>query len=115
MQATNVIQNPRFEGDKANKVQAVKTDQLAVDALYVKPGQQHGPMRLPERDRAIAVVAGSVTIVLHEEPAEQRIDAKAGEVVLAPRGRWHTILNTGGQDAVLLLSSQFPVRVEERG
>lgn len=114
MQTTNVIKNPRFEGDKATKVQVVKTSQLAVDALYLKPGQQHGPHRLPTRDRAIAVIEGSVVVAVHRD-VEERVDATAGEVVLAPRGVWHTILNTSGQNAVLLLSSQFPVQVEERG
>lgn len=114
MQATNVIKNPRFEDDKGSKLQVVKTPQLAVDALYLKPGQQHGPHRLPTRDRAIAVVEGSVVVAVHND-IEERVDAAPGAVVLAPKGVWHTILNTSGQNAVLLLSSQFPAPVEERG
>lgn len=115
MQATNIIKNSRFEGDKATKTQVVKTEQLSIDALYVKPIQQHGPHRLPNRDRAITVIEGSVVVALHTQPVEKRIEMKVGDVVLAPQGVWHTILNTSGSNAILLLSAQFPVQVEEQG
>lgn len=115
MQATNVIKNSRFEGDKATKVQVVKTEQLSIDALYLQPSQQHGPHRLPNRDRAITVLEGSVVVAIHTQPVEKRIDAKVGDVVLAPKGVWHTILNTSGANAVVLLAAQFPVQVEEQG
>jgi hypothetical protein len=51
MQALNVIENPRFECDKSTKIQVIKSNQIGVDALYLKPGQAHGPHRLPDRDR----------------------------------------------------------------
>lgn len=114
MQALNVIENPKFEGDKAAKVQVVKTDQLAVDALYLKPGQVHGPFRC-DRDRALSTLSGAGEIVLATEPIEQVIALKPGQIVLAPRGTWHTVRNAGSDNLVLTLASQFPIRVEERG
>jgi quercetin dioxygenase-like cupin family protein len=115
MQALNILQNPRFEGDKASKLQVVKSDQLAVDGLFLKPGQAHGPMRLPERDRAVTVIAGIGELVLHSDPVDQRIELSAGMVALAPRATWHAIINTGTENLIVTLTSQFPVRVEERG
>jgi quercetin dioxygenase-like cupin family protein len=115
MQALNVIDNPRFEGDKATKIQVVKTDQLNVDALFLKPGQTHGPHRLPDRDRAFIVISGKGELVLHTEPVDQRIDLTPGMIVLAPRATWHAVVTTGTENLVLALASEFPARVEERG
>lgn len=114
MQALNVIDNPRFEGDKATKIQVVKTSQLNVDALFLKSGQSHGPLRLPDRDRAFIVVSGKGELVLQTEP-EQRIDLSPGSIALAPRGTWHAVISTGTENLVIALASEFPVKVEERG
>ncbi len=115
MQALNVIEHPRFEADKSSKIQVVKTDQITVDALYLRPGQTHGPLRLPDRDRAIVAISGKGELVMHTEPVDQRIDLTPGSVALAPRGTWHAIVNAGPGDLVIALSSQFPTKVEERG
>lgn len=115
MQALNVVENPRFEQDKASKIQVVKSDQLNIDALYLRPGQTHGPMRLPERDRSLLVFSGRGELVLQSAATDQRIELTPGMVAMAPRGVWHAIINTGPDNLVLALASQFPVRVEERG
>jgi len=115
MQALNVIENPRFEGDKSTKIQVVKTDQIGVDALFLKPGQAHGPHRLPDRDRVVIVVSGKGELVLHSDPVDQRIELTPGSIALAPRATWHAILSTATDSLVVALASEFPARVEERG
>lgn len=113
MQALNLLQNPRFSSDKSSKVQVAKSEQLAADGLFLKAGQAHGPMRLPERDRAVVCLSGEGELVLHTEPVDQRIELRPGMVALAPKGVWHAIVSKG--DLVATVVSQFPVRVEERG
>lgn len=115
MQALNVIQNARFESEKASKLQVVKSDQLNVDALFLRPGQSFGPFRLPDRDRAFITLSGRGELVLHAEPVDQRIELTPGMLALAPRNTWHAVVNTGGENLILALAAQFPVRVEERG
>lgn len=115
MQALNILQNARFEGVKGTKLQVVKSDQLSVDALWLRPGEATQPQRLPERDRAITVVSGRGELVLLTEPVEQRIELVPGMVVNAPRGVWHSIRNTGADTLACALASQFPVRVENHG
>lgn len=114
MQALNVIENPRFEGDKASKIQVVKSDQIAVDALYLKPDQTHGPYRLPERDRAVVVLSGKGELIIGRYP-EERIELTPGMVALAPRNTWHAVRADKDSTLVVALTSQFPVRVEEPG
>jgi quercetin dioxygenase-like cupin family protein len=115
MQALNVIENARFEGDKASKIQVVKSTQIGVDALFLRAGQVHGPHRLPDRDRAVVVISGSGELVMHSEPVDQRIELKPGVIALAPRNTWHAILASGTENLIVALTSQFPTRVEDRG
>ena len=42
MQSVNLISDARYSDDKANTMHAVKTDQLMVDGVYLKPGQGTG-------------------------------------------------------------------------
>ncbi len=42
MQSVNLISDARFSDDKPNTLHVVKTDQLLVDAVYLKPGQEKG-------------------------------------------------------------------------
>lgn len=115
MQATNILDNAKFDDSNASKQQIVKTDQITVDALWLKPGQEHGPFRLPIRDRVIVGVKGTGYVLLMTEPIEQRIELAPGMIAMAPRGTWHLIKNTGESDLVLALTSQFPSKVEELG
>src|SRR5207253_1372368 len=42
VQSVNLISDARFSDDKPNVLHAVKTDQLLIDAVYLKPGQSTG-------------------------------------------------------------------------
>ena len=42
MQSVNLISDARFTDDKPNTLHAIKTDQLLVEGVYLKPGQRTG-------------------------------------------------------------------------
>jgi len=113
VQALNVLETTRFDPSHAAKQEAVKTPELSVDALYLRPGQRHGPVRL-DRDRAYLVLSGRGELVLEGEPL-MRIALVPGLIALAPAGTWHAVAGGAEGDLVVAASSPFPVRVEERG
>jgi quercetin dioxygenase-like cupin family protein len=115
MQAKNIVENAQFASEKSAKVQVVKTPQLSVDGLFLKSTQSHGPARLPEADRVVVCVSGAGELVLHTEPVDQRIELTPGSVALVPKGTWHAVIASKGQDLIATTASPFPVRIEERG
>jgi quercetin dioxygenase-like cupin family protein len=115
MQALNILSNQKFEGVRGTKVPVVKSDQLAVDALYLRAGESTQPQRLPERDRTVVVIAGTGELVMNGDVVDQRIELAPGVVALAPRGVWHSVRNLGTDALVCALATQFPVRVENQG
>lgn len=116
MQSVNLISDARFSDDKPNVLHAVKTDQLLVDGVYLKPAQKTGWHKLPDADRAFLCVQGTGELVLETASAgnELRIPLAAGAVALAPRGVFHDLIG-GPQGMVCSALSRFPVRVVERG
>ena len=116
MQSVNLIADARYSDDKPNVLHAVKTDQLLVDGVYLKPGQHTGWHKHPDADRAFVCVQGSGELVLETISAgnELRIPLANGSVVLAPRGVFHDVV-AGPQGMVCSALSKFPVRVVEKG
>ena len=116
MQSVNLITDARFTDDKPNTLHAVKTDQLLIDGLYLKPGQRTGWHKQPDADRAFVCVQGTGELVLETIAVgnELRIALSAGAVALAPRGVFHEVV-AGAQGMVCSALSKFPVRVIEKG
>lgn len=116
MQTVNLISDARFSDDKPNVLHAVKTDQLLVDGVYLKPGQATGWHKQPEADRAFVCVQGQGELLLETQAAgnELRIPLAPGAVALAARGTFHNLV-AGPGGMVLSALSKFPVRVVERG
>ncbi len=116
MQSLNLITDARFTDDKPNTLHAVKTDQLLIDGLYLKPGQRTGWHKQPDADRAFICVQGTGELVLETIAVgnELRIALSAGAVALAPRGVFHEVV-AGAQGMVCSALSKFPVRVIEKG
>ncbi|GAC1344388.1 MAG: hypothetical protein NVSMB23_19250 [Myxococcales bacterium] len=116
MQTVNLISDARFTDDKPNVLHAVKTDQLLVDGVYLKPGQGTGWHKQPEADRAFVCVQGQGELLLETVAAgnELRIPLAPGAVALAPRGTFHNLI-AGPSGMVVSALSKFPVRVVERG
>jgi len=116
MQSVNLISDARFSDDKPNVLHAVKTDQLLVDGVYLKPQQKTGWHKHPDADRAFLCMSGTGELVLETASAgnELRIPLAAGAVALAPRGVFHDLI-AGPQGMVCSALSRFPVQVVERG
>lgn len=116
MQSVNLISDARFSDDAPNVLHAVKTDQLLVDGLYLKPGQRLGWHKAADADRAFLCVQGQGVLVLETVAAgnELRIPMALGAVALAPRGVFHDLV-AGAGGMVCSAFSRFPVRIVEKG
>ena len=116
MQSVNLISDARYSDDKPHVLHAVKTDQLLVDGMYLKPGQKTGWKKNPDADRAFVCVQGGGELVLETVAAgnELRIPLGPGAVALVPRGVFHDLIG-GPQGMVCSALSKFPVRVVEKG
>jgi quercetin dioxygenase-like cupin family protein len=115
MQSLNLITEARFTDEKPNIQHAVKTDQLLVEAVYMKPGQRTG-WHKPDADRAFVCVQGTGELVLESLQAgnEQRVPLAVGAVALAPRGVFYDLI-AGPQGLICSALSKFPVRIVEKG
>jgi quercetin dioxygenase-like cupin family protein len=116
VQSVNLIADARYSDDKPNVLHAVKTDQLLIDGVYLKPRQRMGWHKLPDADRAFLCVQGSGELVLETTAAgnELRIPLSPGAVALAPRGVFFDLVG-GAEGMVCSAVSKFPVRVVEKG
>ena len=112
----NLIADAQYTDDKPNVLHAVKTDQLLVDGMYLKPMQKTGWHKSPDADRAYLCVQGSGELVMETTAAgnELRIPLAPGAVALAPRGVFYDVV-AGPQGMVCSALSKFPVRVVEKG
>ena len=66
MQSVNLISDARFSDEAPTVLHAVKTDQLLVDGLYLKPGQRLGWHKVADADRAFLCVQGQGELVLED-------------------------------------------------
>lgn len=116
MQSLNLIADARYTDDRAEITHAVKTDQLSVDGVYLKPNQRTGWTKNPDGDRVYICLQGTGELVLETAAAgnELRIAMSPGAVALAPRGTFHELVG-GPTGMVSSATSKFPVRVIERG
>lgn len=116
MQTVNLISDARFSDDKPHTLHAVKTDQLLVDGVYLKPGQRTGWKKIADADRAFLCVQGAGELVLETAAVgnELRIPLAMGAVALAPRAIFHDLV-AGPGGMVCSALSRFPVRLIEKG
>ncbi len=91
MEAANVLEKKEFTDDKVNKATYIKTDALAQDTYYFKPGQVLPYHRHPGGDQIFFVHTGTGTYYL-DDGEEKTVRLEPGCVVLAPKGVWHKIV-----------------------
>ena len=77
-----------------------ETNDAAVVAWTVRPGQRIGAHVHPSGQDTWTVLEGEGEYQLDREGRTQRI--QAGDVVVAPTGAVHGVLNTGAQPLVIL-------------
>jgi quercetin dioxygenase-like cupin family protein len=116
VQSVNLISDARYSDDGPTVLHAVKTDQILVDGVYLKPGQRMGWRKVPDGDRAFLCMLGQGELVLETIAAgnELRIPLAHGAVALAPRGVFHDLV-AGAGGMVCSALSRFPVRLVEKG
>lgn len=76
------------------------TDDAAIVAWTVKPGQRISPHVHPSGQDTWAILAGEGDYQL--DSAGQTVRIAAGDVVVAPAGAVHGVLNTGGSALVFV-------------
>jgi len=91
MQQADVTVKKEFKDTVVNKVTFIKTDQVAQDTYYFKPGQVLAYHRHPNGDQVFFVHEGEGTYYT-DDNGEKTAQLKAGVVVLAPKGVWHKIV-----------------------
>lgn len=77
-----------------------ETDDAAIVAWIVKPGQRISPHVHPNGQDTWTVIAGEGEYQLDASGSTMRI--AAGDIAVAPAGAVHGVLNTGPQDLVFV-------------
>lgn len=111
MQQANVTATKEFKDDAVNKVTYIKTEQMAQDTYYFKPGQVLDYHRHPAGDQIFFVHEGEGTYFL-DDGKEEKTELKPGVIVLAPKNVWHKIVAKGS--LVVSQSTHQPAGFEKK-
>lgn len=112
MQQANVLEKKEFKADAVNKVTYVKTDQIAQDTYYFKPGQVLAYHRHPDGDQVFFVHEGEGTYFEDDGGKETSAALMAGVVVVAGKGVWHKIV--AKTNLVVSQATKQPAGMEKR-
>ncbi|MBI5887876.1 MAG: cupin domain-containing protein [Deltaproteobacteria bacterium] len=91
MQQADVLAKKEFTEGNVNKVTYLKTDAIAQDTYYFKPGQVLDYHRHPNGDQIFFVQEGEGACFV-DDGKEESIALKPGVVFLAPKGVWHKVV-----------------------
>lgn len=94
-----IADHVRLHADKMTKVALASTPRAQLDLYCLAPGQAQRPHTHAEQDKFYLVIEGQGRIQIGA--AEET--AGPGEVVLAPAGTAHGVLNDGSAPLVLLV------------
>ncbi|MDA8226993.1 MAG: cupin domain-containing protein [Desulfitobacterium hafniense] len=108
---TNVLQSPQFREDAVNKVTTIKTEELGADVYYFKPGQVLDFHRHLS-DQIFFVLKGEGKFYL-KNGHTQEFNLEQGSNILAPKGNWHKLVNTGREDLVAVQVTKLPTDLEQ--
>jgi len=111
MEQADVTAKKDFKDDNVAKVTYIKTDQVAQDTYYFKPGQVLDYHRHPEGDQVFFVHEGSGTYFL-DNGSEETGELRPGVVVLAPKNVWHKIV--ADTELVVSQATSQPAGMEKR-
>lgn len=111
MEQANVLDKKDYKDGDVNKVTYLKTEQLAQDTYYFKPGQVLAYHRHPNGDQVFFVHEGEGAFSL-DDGKESQAQLKPGVVVLAPKGVWHKI--TAKTNLVVSQATVQPAGMEKR-
>lgn len=94
----------RFDPAKLQKLNVAQTARFFLDVYCLMPGQAQKPHRHADADKVYAVLEGKVTVTIGQETAE----VGPGQAVLAPAGVDHGVINSGPDNAALLVMMTPP-------
>lgn len=89
----------RFDAAKMQKLNLFTTERFFCDVYCLEPGQGQAAHRHDAADKLYAVLDGKVVA----EVAGESLALGPGEVVLAPAGASHALLNPGPDRAAVLV------------
>jgi len=107
-QHVNVLTRLFLQDTGVNKVANIKTDQIGLDTYYFSPGQVLAYHQHPESDQLFIVLQGNGRFYL-DDGTEAAFDVGPGSIILAPRGVWHQLVNTGETPLVASQVTRLPV------
>ena len=104
----NVLEKLQLLDSSLSKVVNIKTEQLGADTYYFNPGQVLAYHQHPDSDQIFFVISGKGKFYL-DNGVEQVFDVAPGSIVLAPKGVWHQLVNTGTEPLVTSQATKLPV------
>ncbi len=110
IQCGDINTSAEWNDESVPKITLIKTEQLAIDIYYMKPGQKLGVHRHPQGDQIFTVIEGTGAFELDGE----RVDVKPGSAFLAPANVWHDLENTGSANLVAQQVTKQPAGMEWR-
>ena len=106
--SVNVLKELQLLENSLSKVVNIKTEQLGADTYYFRPGQMLAYHQHPDSDQIFFVISGKGTFYL-DNGVEQVFEVTPGSIVLAPKGVWHQLVNTGTDPLVTSQATKLPV------
>ncbi len=110
----DISSSAEYKDDAVSKVSLCKTDALALDVYYFKPGQSLGYHRHPNGDQIFTVTEGEGVFYLDNGGGEETLQVKAGSIFLAPANIWHDLRNASSGNLVAQQVTQQPAGMEKR-
>lgn len=89
----------RFQSEKMSKVNLFETERFFCDLYCLRPGQSQKVHSHAANDKIYYILRGEAKVTVGDESRA----LVAGEIVLAPAGEPHGVLNDSGSDAVCLV------------
>lgn len=111
MQRADVVSEKKFNTEAVHRVTYIKTDKLAQETYYMKPGQVIDYHRHPDGDQIFLVHEGEGTCY-NDDGREETTELKPGVVVLAPKNVWHKII--AKTELIVSAATSQPAGYEKR-
>ena len=99
MQTKEIFDVTRFSSAKMQKVNLFETKNFFCDVYCLEPGQEQKVHAHGEEDKLYYVLSGQGTFIVDDE--QQDLDD--GQIVFAPAGSNHGVLNTSSERLTVLV------------
>src|SRR5262245_44694133 len=99
MDVKNVKELECFSPEKLSKVNLFETQRFFCDVYCLRPGQAQKVHSHAANDKIYYILRGEAKVTVGEGSRSLR----AGDIVLAPAGEPHGVVNDSGSDAVCLV------------